>query len=232
MKKLLLIIAAVCLLSAGNAQTQFEQGKIITGVSSTLNLMSITDDWCLAPGSDFMSMGIGKYKYRSESQYYDYHYEYKIRGFNVLPRAGYFIMDNLAVGLDMILSSKTWVDPDDGEKWITSLLCAGPFARYYYPLEKFSPFAELNAVFGILSDKNKDGGDVDVERSSVVMLGGGLGAAFPLGEKVTFDVMAGYSFLSSKELNKEEANGESGTTKITSGMLGLRMGFTVLLNKP
>jgi hypothetical protein len=232
MKKLVLLFAAICLLSAGNAQTMFEQGKIMVGVSSTLKVLALSDDWYINPGSDFLSIGFGSYKYSYASGSYSYDSKYKLRGLNLLPKTGYFVIDNLAVGLDVIFSNTTWIDADDDEKWITNLLCAGPYARYYYPMEKFSPFAEVNAAIGILSDKNIDDGDTDVEKNSIITFGGGVGAAFPLGERVTFDVMAGYSFLSCKEkASDEESNGESGTSKITSGMLGIRMGFSVFFNK-
>ena len=54
--------------------------------------------------------------------------------------------------------------------------------------------------------------------------GGGIGLAAPLGEKVTFDIMAGYDSLTVKD---KEDNDDNYRTVI--GTLGLKIGFTILL---
>ncbi len=94
-----------------------------------------------------------KDKYGSETEA-----DYTTTTWNILPKAGYFIIDNLVAGLEVVVSGYVEKDVDDDDTWKESLMGAGPFVRYYYPLDKFAPFAEAEALFGRYKDKWPIGG--------------------------------------------------------------------------
>ena len=56
------------------------------------------------------------------------------------------------------------------------MIAAGPFVRYYYPLEKIYPFVEVNVAFGSLTDKEVYEEDEDTEKYGLTIFGGGVGA--------------------------------------------------------
>ncbi|MBE0679364.1 MAG: hypothetical protein IH592_11430 [Bacteroidales bacterium] len=214
MKKLILLFAAVCLVaSAAIAQpVQLQKGKILTGVTST---MSMCGSW------DSQIFGVGitktKYKYGSTTEA-----AYTSIIFNLLPKAGYFFMDNLAGGLELALSGALDKDIDDGDKDRESMFAIGPFVRYYYPLDKFYPFAEAEAMFGSWAEGEP--GD-PYSKEGFFMFGIYVGAAYPMGDKVTFDAMLGYSRAS---WSWEAFEGE-GTEKEMEGGLAIKAGFTIYL---
>jgi hypothetical protein len=78
----------------------------------------------------------------------------KTTTFEFSPSAGYFVIDNLAVGLDLSFSSET--QEDDKE----SSFLVGPFARYYKftSNEKFAFYGQTGFMFGSLKDE-PDGAD-------------------------------------------------------------------------
>lgn len=213
MKKLLLLIAALCLVASNaTAQTQLTKGNLLLGVTSS---MAMEGCW----GTEFMSLGFStsKTKYGSDPAEVDH----KTTSFNLLPKAGYFVMDNLVAGLEVMISSYMDKDTDDGDKDGEMIFAVGPYVRYYYPLEKIYPFAELETMFGSYRETWHE----DVYKEGLMMLGVSLGAAIPLGEKVTFDAMAGYSHVTWTA--KDVEGGE--TRKYLTGGFGLKMGFSVYL---
>ena len=214
MKKITLLIAVLCLI-AGSAiaqPTQLATGKVMVGITSTMAL-----DGCW--GSDLGGFGFSKHKTQygtdpAENQY-------TTTSFNLLPKVGYYVMDNLVAGLELLVSGYMEKDVDDGDKDGESVIGIGPFVRYYYPLDKVYPFAELEALFG----SYKETWGEDIYKEGLVMIGGGLGVAVPLGEKVTFDALAGYTHVSWKQ--KDVVEGEAST--YLSGGFGLRFGFSIYL---
>jgi hypothetical protein len=57
--------------------------------------------------------------------------------YNLLPKAGYFIIDNLVAGLEVIVSGYSEENAGYEGKWSESIFGIGPFVRYYYPLRRF-----------------------------------------------------------------------------------------------
>jgi hypothetical protein len=102
------------------------------------------------------------------------------------------------------------------------MIGAGPFVRYYYPLEKVYPFGEVEAIFGSEKSAYND----NDYKSSFVFIGAYLGAAVPLGEKVTFDVEAGYSHIT---YTHKGAGVEDLDHKDITGGIVIKMGFSVYL---
>ncbi len=216
MKKTALLLATFCLIaSAATAQpSQLAKGNILTGVSSTLALGG-------SESSDLMAFGFTtvKYKYGSDPA----EASYKLTSYNILPRGGYFIIDNLAAGLEVIISGYTEKDVEDDDKWKESTMGVGPFVRYYYPLEKFYPFAEAEFLFG--SCKESYYSDDDVEKYPFIHFGVYLGASMPLGDKVTFDASIGY-IRTQYTWDYEEMDTDA--KEMYSG-IGIRFGFSIYL---
>jgi hypothetical protein len=209
MKKLFLLIPVICFLSLQPANAQFEQGNILVGVTSTINLWGTY-------GSEILSLGFTSTKYGDSDPY-------KCTNINFVPRAGYFLIDNLAAGLDIAVSTWSEKSSDGDYKESETMLAAGPFVRYYYPMEKFSPFAEANAAFGSWKTKYESGSYTSDNNSNVLLFGLGVGGAIPLGDRVTFDTTLGYTRVIWKQ-----KDGGDGDDKQTSGSVGLKMGFIVL----
>jgi len=57
---------------------------------------------------------------------------------------------------------------------------------------------------------------------AVTSFGGGAGVALPVGSKVTFDIMAGYSWISFKREVQEDV-----IVKDIRGSFGIKVGFMV-----
>ena len=79
--------------------------------------------------------------------------DFKANAFEIAPKVGYFVTENIAVGASVGFQSLKW---DDGAADVTnSGLGLGAFGRYYMaPASQFSVFGELAAGFG--SDKTED----------------------------------------------------------------------------
>src|SRR5512136_356422 len=94
MKKLCLLIAVISILSILPAKAQFEKGRFMVSVTSTIGL----GDY----GSDLMNIGYTTRKIKDSGG--DINATHTAIGFNLLPAGGYFLIDNLAVGADIMVS--------------------------------------------------------------------------------------------------------------------------------
>ena len=216
MKKNLLLLTVMCMFTFPVLNGQLNKGSIMTGLTSTFGT-HVMYEGGVNTGTNIFSFGVTTYKYDGEA-------EYRETSFNLQPRAGYFVIDNLAVGLDFIFSSCNEKDLEDDDKWIVTMIGVGPFARYYYPLGKIYPFVEANVAFGSMTDKEVYDEGTDKEKYGLTIFGGGVGAAVPLGDRVTFDAMLGYQSFKVKEKDVEY------DWDMTAGTFGVKMGFTVFFN--
>ena len=90
-----------------------------------------------------MNLGWSTHKVKSDSGDDDNSDPVKEFSLNLTPRAGYFVINNLAVGLDFTLAYNRMKRTSGGEYISNSTrFGAGPFLRYYIPTQKFLPFAE------------------------------------------------------------------------------------------
>ena len=213
MKKITLLLVLFCIVAfSAMSQTQLEKGKLFLGVTSTIALGG-------SEGSELFGFGFitEKYKYGSGPA----EAEYKQFVYNILPKAGYFIIDNLVAGLEVVVTGNKWTDIDDDDAYKESTLGIGPFVRYYYPLEKIYPFAEVEAIFGSCRESWID----EVDKDPMFMFGINLGASLPLGDRVTFDGSLGYS-RTTYSWEDEEASVDN---KDIFGGIGFRFGFSVYL---
>lgn len=217
MKRYILFTAALFLAASGAlAQPpQLEKGSIMLGVTSTA---SMSGSW----GSDMLSLGFLRTKYQSGSNTLN---ENNNRTLSLLPKGAYFIMDNLAVGLEAMVARFSSQHVDSEGKWTETTIALGPVVRYYYPLEKIYPFAEIEAMVGTSIEKSPNSGSgYDENRYGLSSIGLSLGAAVPLGDKVTFDLTVGYL----RTVWKEAEDNEDDFSEIYTGPM-VRMGFTVYL---
>ena len=211
MKKILVLFATFCFFAFTVINAQTNQGRIMVGASSTFNA------------------GFSNTKYVNSAGVESDHY--KSTYLNIGPRAGYFIIDNLAVGADINLSLNTdkYID---NTKNITSRFSFGPFGRYYFPMDKFMPFVELNSSFGTQKTKYVaiNSANNNEHKSGVVLFGAYAGVAMPLGDRVTLDAMVGYDHVTYNNKYTSETGGTSSTTKDKTGTVGLKLGFVVFFN--
>lgn len=213
MKKEGMLITVLCILALSSAEAQVNKGRILLGVSTSFNYSNY--------GSDLMSLGFTTIK--SSSTYLTEAYSDKITTFNFLPKFGYLVVNNLAIGLDGCLSSVSQkITPNDRYRMTTFGL--GPFVRYYITGKKVMPFFEVNSEFGSIIMKNVYQNNSNKSRTSMSSIGAGAGIAVKLGEKVTFDMMAAYNSVTEKAKEYNTNN-----DKTVQGTLGVKFGFVILL---
>jgi len=151
----------------------------------------------------------------------------KMFSLNVVPRVGYFVIDNFGVGLDLFLATESYKMLDDTYKSSSTFFAVGPFVRYYIPIKKVLPYAEVNYSMGSRKSNSEYNGNESYSSNNAIKLyGAGLGLAVPIGEKVTFDALAGYHAYVIKD-KEDNANNE----RLVAGTIGLKLGFMVFLGK-
>jgi hypothetical protein len=207
MKKSFLLIPVICLLSFQPVKAQLEKGSIMLSVTSTIGLGDF--------GTDLMNVGLTtqnvKYYGGGDGS------TYSTFGINFLPRAGYFFIDNVAIGADFLVDFKTRKSKDSDYKDTEYTLAIGPFARYYFRAGKVYPFIEANAGFGTYKEKYSDG-SVSENKEGLFIYGMGVGIAKPLGKQAMIDALLDYS----SQTRKNEDN-----DKWIYGTLGLKVGITL-----
>lgn len=206
----------LCILSFTFLKAQTIQGKFFVGISSSFSIAGT--------GSDLMSLGFTSYKYKSDADGFVEADPDKSFGINLLPKFGFFVINNLVIGVDLTLAFSSDKDGTDDDKYTQTLFGAGPFVRYYIPTEKIKPFFEVGGSFGVRKSKYESDSFNAKDKYSVRSFVGGIGMAVLLGDRVTFDVMGGYNSLTVKDKEDNEDNYRS-----VYGSFGLRIGFIVLL---
>ena len=211
MKTLIFFLPLIFMLFPEPANGQPEHGRLILGVASTYNRE--------IGNSDLMNLSFTNYKYSWAGEVTE---SDKMISFNVIPRAGIFITKSLAAGLDVYYSYFREIDGASQEKHSTSQINAVPFIRYYKFFLWSYPFAELNFGLGILKDKYIAGptgsGGNNEYKYGLKSLGGGIGLAKPIGNRSTFEIMAGYNTNALKDKELESVS--------NYGAFLLKMGFT------
>jgi outer membrane protein len=137
--------------------------------------------------------------------------------FNLSPRFGYFIMDNLAIGAGVGLGLSKWNSKNNGSDYNTSSISFQPFARYYLPVNVF-----FHGEFGVgtSTTKSEDSNFADYKYNSI-NLALGAGYALFLTDNVAVEPMLTYRFSRSKYDYDNEKNIDSG--------LFLSVGFQIYL---
>lgn len=126
MKKIILTVVALSVFGFANAQNKKE---------SNLGFVK---------GDVFVS---GALKFGSDSKV-SY---YKQDSFVFAPSVGYFVTDNIALGVNFDVGSGSVQATSTSGKSKTSTFAAGLAGRYYFtPASQFTLFAELGAAFGMV----------------------------------------------------------------------------------
>jgi hypothetical protein len=111
------------------------------------------------------------------------HEDYSTRSFSLQPWAGFFIIDNFAIGGQFAVSTSS-TDPEVGNSYSSTSLSIGPIARYYLPM---GLFFQADAGFGVGSTGSNNN-DADY---SIFWAGGAVGYAVKVGESAFLEPMLG-----------------------------------------
>lgn len=103
------------------------------------------------------------------------------------PRAGYFVQDNLMVGLALGISTDKYKDIDNGYSYTVKDIDTElkPFVRYYLPLASGFFFGEANALLGSINEEG--------DKTSRLGFGVGPGYTFFVGEKIAVELLGKYT---------------------------------------
>ena len=218
MKSFLLPLFCFLTLSFGTLNAQTFRGKVLVGVASTVG-----------SNSQFSNLSYTTTKVKSDLPGATDTDPSNTFGLNLLPKIGYFVADNFALGLDMNFAYSTTSDETVIAFARQSAVVVGPFVRAYIPTQKVLPFVEFSAAFGGSSVEVEfrdpfSGTQTFEDKSNLRSMGVGFGLAAPLGDKITFDALAFYNSSVSKR-TENNPNEE----RTVSGSLGVRLGFTLLL---
>ena len=113
---------------------------------------------------------------------------------NLSPQCGYFLVDNVALGLGFIFSNQTTKFKDLPGKVKSKSILLAPYARYYF-LDKF--FLQGEFAFGVGKESNQEGGVDDME-TKVTSAQLGLGYVYFLNDYIALEPLIGYSLSKTK----------------------------------
>lgn len=184
-------------------QAQTEQYKIFVGSSSKLNFSFLN----VSQKSDQGSVNVNK-----------------STDINLAPQAGAFVINNLAIGLEIPFAYSYQNNILTNTKNYSTSIALAPFVRYYFGQTKIKPY--LNGLVGVGTMKSKTVGSFYNDNSKynlfLYQVGGGVG--FFLGDKVSLDVDLSYASGAEKPTENNTDN-----TRYVTGGIGMEVGFTIFL---
>jgi len=198
MKKIQLTIAAILVFTLAG-YSQFRKGSVLVGGNGSFNLGFMGD----------------KTKNGSTT-----HKNYSETTFTINPQVGYFVVDNLAVGAGLTLSSYATKDTDTSVKTTSTDFLFSPFARYYY--HKFYGQLEFDAGSNKYTYRTATNNE-STSKSTVTGWSLAAGYALLLNDHVAIEPQIGYSVTSTKPSGSD--------TKDIYGGLFIRAGIYVYLYK-
>ena len=142
--------------------------------------------------------------------------DFKVNAFEIAPKVGYFVTENIAVGASVGLQSLKF---DNGSADATnSGLGLGAFGRYYFtPANKFSLFAELGIDYTSFDEEfDAESGTVYASSFESKELGFGLGAGMNYFVSSNFSIEAGVAVLGYSS-NDNGGNGADKTNNFSFG---------------
>jgi outer membrane protein len=140
--------------------------------------------------------------------------------FSLTPQFGYFIIDNLAIGGGIDLSSTSAKTPNNNYKDVTTSFQFQPFVRYYLPVKVF--FQGTVGV-GTTKDKVINNNTTTVAKSGITSLSLGVGYAWFLNDHVAIEPFVGYLTQRTKP--------DGSSVKYNESDLFLKIGFQIYLGK-
>ncbi|HNP97052.1 MAG TPA: autotransporter domain-containing protein [Cyclobacteriaceae bacterium] len=172
MKKLIISIFLTSL-SITFAFAQFNKGNILVGGTTGLSGSFTTSK--TKNGSSTTTNG-------------------KFSSFSIQPQAGYFVMDNLAVGLGLSFATSSFKDDGSSDKSSSTGIGLTPFVRYYF--DKF--FAQ--GAFGFGSNKSKNTFNNTTTESTQNTTNWSISGGYVifLNDAIALEPQIGYSYFSQK----------------------------------
>ena len=195
MKGCVMLLFASCL--AYCAYAQFEKGTMMVGGSF---------------GADFTT---NKSKYDGNTYT---HGKYVDVSFD--PQFGIFVINNLAVGGGLGISTSAYKDDETDYKSVTNEFTIQPMARYYLDP---GVFFQGKLMFGGAKDKTTENGDTDATEYAVNGWSLSAGYAIFLNNIVAIEPQIGYG-------GKGYRNKDTEVKTVDSGIF-LRVGFQIYLRK-
>jgi len=135
----------------------------------------------------------------------------------LMPTAGYFIIDNLAVGAGVSMSASKYKSSDGTSTSTSRSASLAPFARYYY--QRF--FGQGSFQFGNEKSKTTFDGITNESASNISGWSLAAGYAYLLNQNVAVEPMIGYGSVGHK----------AGDNKDVDSGLFIRIGFQIYLTK-
>jgi len=188
MKKLFFTIFAITFYGASFAQ--FSQGNFLIG------------------GSTNLSAGFTTSKVKSGGTTTT---NSKTTSFSLQPQAGYFVIDNLAVGAGLNIRTSTEKDDGSSDKSSESQFSLNPSVRYYF--DKL--YGQASIAFGTAKSKDTQGATTTETKYTVggwSLLGG---YAFFLSDAISLEPQVGYA---SSSLKLKGSNGKFVDSGIVIGI--------------
>ena len=186
----------VCLSISVFGQT--EKGNFLIGAGTNLGFASLSSE--LEYNGDSQDVGSSKV-------------------FDITLGAGYFVSDNIVIGLQ-VPYERTSIEDSDGEEETMTVSAIAPFLRGYIGgSDTVKPFLEAGIGFGSVKEEATN---IDYERSEDMFLYTlNAGVSVFLNEVVALDIALGYAH-SSMEL-------EDSDVKIISKGFASNIGFAIFL---
>jgi outer membrane protein len=142
--------------------------------------------------------------------------------FSLTPQFGYFIIDNLAIGAGIDLSSTSVKYPNNNNyKDVATSFQFQPFVRYYLPVKVF-----FQGTVGVGASKDKvtnNNNVTTVSKSGISSLSLGVGYAWFLNDHVAVEPFVGYLTQRTKP--------DGSSVKYNESDLFLKIGFQIYLGK-
>ncbi|MCC5916358.1 MAG: outer membrane beta-barrel protein [Cryomorphaceae bacterium] len=212
MKKL--IYSAVIFMGAFCVQGQFDQGSIL--LTGDFNFNSMSAKTTMEGGGQTNTVDLPG-----------------AIDFGLSVGGGYFVVDNLAVGLGIGYGmNSTKIDGDDGDynKFTASMFMLNPFARYYISYsDRFAFFTQmdLGLGFGGIKDEERIDNVTTTEEQSLstFIIGLSPGFTYFLNDKIALDMRVGFIGFTSTSQSVEN---ENFSMKDQNSNFGLELGLNTL----
>lgn len=223
MKRKWILMVSLFVVPFSGVFSQTEKGQVLLGISSRYSLNPIEVGISLP---DMMSLGFSTVKFKSDDDNTDDSETTKFNCFNLMPKAGYFVIDNLAVGIDLQLAMYSMKETYDSYTYNDhgTVFSAGPFLRYYFPVSKIMPYLEAGGSFGSAKTTYEYENEEEESKMSMNSFSAGAGISAPLGDKVALDLMLGYLSMTMKDKEDNPDN-----ERMVIGTVGLKFGIVVFL---
>ena len=143
--------------------------------------------------------------------------------FNVAPSIGYFVIDNLALGIGADYTLNTVVLPNNDKKEDSDLLF-GPFVRYYLPAsENVAFFVVGNFGFGNSKDEQTVGESTESISTNIFAVGAGPGIT--VYSKGGFGIEAIFKYNYARSKFDTEVGGVITSSTTKTNQFSLSMGL-------